>query len=277
MTPLAKDASSRHVVLITVTDMSLQRELAKLRRLEDLETNFLSMVSHELRTPLTAIKGATSILSSGGATDPDQRETLLRIVQNNTERLIRLVDDLLDVSTIEHNSLTLNTEVVDLRVLIEAAVGDMLPAAERKECTVRMELEDHVTVRGDERRLRQVFTQLMSNAVKFSRRGGEIVVRLIASDDMARVCFRDCGPGIPASARDKVFEKFFQVEDPMTRSAGGTGIGLYIAKAIVDAHGGGISVLESGEWGTEMVVDLPRLVRYSACPPPADGARWSGK
>ncbi|MCX7718977.1 MAG: ATP-binding protein [Candidatus Sumerlaeaceae bacterium] len=274
--PLAADESSRHGVLLSITDMSLQRELAKLRRLEDLESNFLSMVSHELRTPLTSIKGAAGILSGSGASDPSQRETLLRIVQNNTERLIRLVDDLLDVSTIEHSTLTLNKEVLDLRVVVEAAVADMLGAAERKECTVRKELDELSKVRGDEKRLRQVFTQLMSNAVKFSRRGGEIVVRLTAIDGMARVVFRDCGPGIPLAARDKVFDKFFQVEDPMTRSAGGTGIGLYIAKAIVDAHNGRISVLDSGEWGTEMAVDLPLAEPSKGRPLEADGALWSG-
>jgi signal transduction histidine kinase len=273
---LESSATGRHGVLIMLTDMSMQRELAQLRRLEDLEANFLSMVSHELRTPLTSIKGAIGILSSGGAaTAPDQFAALVRIVQNNTERLIHLVDDLLDVSTIEHHALTLHFETLDLQALLHAGVTDVFLHAERKECRVHTDLHE-VKIRGDQKRLRQVFSQLLGNAVKFSRRGGDITVRLRANSSVAVATIRDSGFGIPAHAWDKVFDKFYQVEDPMTRSAGGTGIGLFIVKAIVEAHGGRVRVQDSGDWGTEMAVELPCLPTDAQWPCEADGARWSG-
>lgn len=243
-------------ILVTLADLTVQRELAELRRLGQLEANFLAMVSHELRTPLTAIKGAVSILESNSPVEHEQAQTLQRIIASNSERLIRIVNDLLDVVKIEHHTFTIVRARMDLAAAVEAALKPCKIFGAQKDVSIEKQLAP-CEVDGDDQRLRQVVWQLVDNAIKFSPKGQKVEVKLERQGRFAVLTVRDHGSGIPASTRSRVFDRFYQCEGAMTRSAGGTGVGLFLAKTVVDEHGGRIELLDTGGNGTEFKVSLP--------------------
>lgn len=233
------------------------RDVTERTLADRVKSDFLSIVSHELRTPLTAIHGAVRMLESdvAGALGSEAR-SLVDIASTNTTRLRRVVDDLLDLQQIEAGKLALQSGSVDLCRLLDRVLERHARDAEVAEVKVSMECASLPRVPGEDGRLEQVFANLLGNAIKFSPRGGMVEIRATTTNGRVRVEVVDQGPGISDTDRRRVFEKFVQLEGADTRSKGGTGMGLAIAKGIVESHGGSIG-LGRRPRGSLFWVELP--------------------
>jgi signal transduction histidine kinase len=230
------------------------------KRLEWLKDEFVSTVSHELRTPLTSIAGSLGLLMGNAAGDlPAPMARLLAIAHTNSQRLVRLVNDILDIEKMEAGRVVFNFKRVDVRSLVEQAIDANRGFAEGY--GVRIRLEDVLTavadVRADPDRLLQVVTNLLSNAIKFSPRDNEVVVAIEKGIDIVRVTVRDHGPGIPLDFKPLIFEKFAQADARDARQKGGTGLGLSIAKQIADRLSGEVGFTDAVGGGTIFHVELP--------------------
>ena len=233
-----------------------REELERSNRLKD---DFLGIVSHELRTPLSAILGWARLLKRGIVGTEPARERALEAIERNATLQARLVDDLLDVSRIVSGKLELETSSVDLASVVDAAIDSVRPALLAKDLDVRLSLaHEGVTVLGDARRLQQVIWNLLTNAVKFTPKGGRIDIRLERADRAARLTVSDNGIGIPADVLPHVFERFKQADGSATRQHGGLGLGLSIVRHVIEAHGGNVEARSDGPGlGTEVVAELP--------------------
>jgi two-component system, OmpR family, sensor histidine kinase KdpD len=228
----------------------------ELRRLSALRADFVSLVSHELRSPMTAVMGAARTLQErSDELTERQRDVLLALIVREAERLAALVGDVLDTSRIEAGTFSYSFDAVDLRRLVEdAVVSAMLSQADVLVHTLPPEpLPD---VHGDRERLRQVLTNLIDNAVKYSVDGGEVEVSAWAEDGFARVAVADRGPGIPDDQQELIFEKFGRAKLPGS-SKPGTGLGLFIARSIAEAHGGAVEVRSRDGGGAVFTLSLP--------------------
>lgn len=250
---LRAKAAGRSLCSELQTDLQLQRET---NRLKD---EFVATVSHELRTPLTSIKGALALLNSGTlGIIPEKAKSMLSIALNNSERLIRLINDILDIEKMEANKLTYDLKTIDLHAFIEQTIETNKHYAD--DTAVRLELDAqsrNLTVNADPDRLTQAMDNLISNAIKFSPSGGCVTIGVADNGGSARISVSDDGPGIPEEFQDQIFNKFAQADSSNTRKKGGTGLGLCITKAIIEDHGGRIAFeTEKGE-GTTFYFDLP--------------------
>ena len=234
----------------------LRDDIRQLKEVERLKTEFVSTVSHELRTPLTAIRGALGLVLAG-TTGPVASKTrdLLQIGLQNTERLIRLINDILDVERIEAGHLFVRREACELADILRTTVESLRTVAMEAQVTLVLEANESAVVTGDPDRLVQVFTNLISNAVRFSPRGQSVTVSLRTTSTSVVVFVSDRGPGIPLEFRRRIFGKFQQA-DP-TGSAGGAGLGLSIVRAIVERHGGSIRFDSAPGHGTTFITELP--------------------
>lgn len=251
-------------------------QLSERSQLDRLKDEFISTVSHELRTPLTSIRGALGLLASGTIGDLDPRAlNLLRIATTNTDRLIRLINDILDLERMESGRAPLQIRRCSLRDLCEQAIETMTPMAE--EHTVHLELvpfaagqtADSLFFDGDSDRILQVLTNLLSNAIKFSPPASTVRVHTDATSDSILVKVVDEGRGIPADKLDSIFDRFQQVEHADARQRGGTGLGLSICRSIVQQHSGSIWAQRNLVKGTTMFVMLPRTARATDLSIPA--------
>ena len=235
------------------------------------KSQFLATVSHELRTPLTSIRGSLGLVVGGAAGElPARASGLVGIAHKNAERLVLLVNDILDIEKIESGRMEFRNEPVDLVELVQAAVEANQGYADAHGVRLRAAVGPaEAPVAGDRDRLMQVMANLVSNAAKFSPRGAEVTVALDAAADGRRwrLTVADRGPGIPEAFRGRVFERFAQADSSDTRSKGGTGLGLSITRAIVQHMGGDIGFVTAPGEGTTFHVELPVLAR-----PPAAAA-----
>ena len=241
----------------TITSaIAVIQDITPLQEVERLRSEFLGMVSHELKTPLTAIKGsaATALGSQRALNDVETRE-LFEIIDEQSDRLRDLVDNLLDITRIEAGILSVTTERLDLRVVVDEAVAAFRRTGVGQQ--VRVEAPDELPmVRADRRRIEQVLSNLLNNAAKFSPPGHPITVRIESQADQAAVQVRDRGHGIPADKLPHLFKKFSRVHED--RGISGTGLGLAICKGIVEAHGGRIWVESPGiGQGTVITFTVP--------------------
>jgi signal transduction histidine kinase len=229
------------------------------KRLERLKDEFVSTVSHELRTPLTSISGSLGLLMGNAAGSlPPPMGRLLAIAYNNCQRLVRLINDILDIEKIEAGRMGFNFSRVAVRSLATQAIEANRGFAEGYGVRVRLEEGDApADVRADPDRLLQVVTNLLSNAIKFSPAGGEVVVAIEKTADTVRLTVRDHGPGIPADFRPLIFEKFAQADAGDARQKGGSGLGLSIVKQIVDRLSGEVGFTDAPGGGTIFFVQLP--------------------
>jgi signal transduction histidine kinase/DNA-binding response OmpR family regulator len=236
-----------------VAMMAADREKTRLK------DEFVATVSHELRTPLTSIAGALGLLMGNAAGDlPDPTRRLLAMAHKNSQRLVRLVNDILDIEKMESGQVVFKFERVEIRSLVEQAIEANRGFAEGY--GVRIRLEDASAsgdVRADPDRLAQVVTNLLSNAIKFSPADHEVVVAIEKKTDVIRLSVRDHGSGIPANFKPSVFEKFAQADATNTRQKGGTGLGLSIVKQIVERLGGEVGFVDAPGGGTIFHVELP--------------------
>lgn len=242
------------------------RDITERKQIERMKNEFVSTVSHELRTPLTSIRGALGLVM-GGAVGPLSGKVgdLIDIAYKNSQRLIALVNDILDLEKIESGSLEFRFQHVDLGHVIDTAIE--ANAGFAKEYGVEYVVRQPVpalTVNIDGDRIVQVMTNLLSNAAKFSPPGGTVEVAVRRVDGWARVAVIDRGPGIPENFRDRIFLRFSQADSSDTRKAGGTGLGLSITKSIVERHGGRIGFGETPGGGSTFHFDLPVAVDAEA-------------
>jgi len=235
------------------------RDVTQERELDRMKTEFVSQVSHELRTPLTAIKGFTELVLDGDAGDINEEQNeYLGIVKSNVDRLMALINDLLDIARIESGRVQLKVEQVDLADLIKLVGQSMRPLVQGKDQTLSTEIEPNLpTVMADRDRVVQVITNLVSNAHKYTQAGGSILVRAHTVDNMVKIDVKDNGMGIPADDVPKLFSRFFRVDSSLTREIGGTGLGLSIVKSIVELHGGAIMVESVQGEGSTFGFTLP--------------------
>jgi signal transduction histidine kinase len=241
----------------------------ELRRTLQARTDLVSNVSHELRTPLTAIKGLTETLRDGAVDDLDARDRFLASIEGQTDRLIRLVNDLLLLSRADSQALGLRLERVDLCEVASSSAGELALQAEARDVSIEVVGEPAI-VSGDPDRLRQVLINLLDNALRYSPEGGAVAVRVAREGDHVLVTVHDDGPGIPAGDLPHVFERFYRGDRSRSRhpqpghprrgaedGAGGSGLGLAIVQALIHAHGGAIAVDSAPDKGTTVRFSLP--------------------
>ncbi|HEX6058076.1 MAG TPA: ATP-binding protein [Gemmatimonadaceae bacterium] len=248
----------RLALAVAEREQILRSDILQLRELEQMKSAFVSTVSHELRTPLTSVRGALGLVLGGTAGEiPPKTRDLLRIAHQNTERLIRLINDILDIEKLESGQLPLRREPCDLAGIARTTIAALDAYAE--EHGVRVVLEPPtapVVVAADADRLVQVATNLISNAVKFSPRDSTIRVAVEAVGGTARLTVADRGPGIPVEFQSRIFGRFQQADSSGSRAHGGTGLGLSIVRSIIDRHGGSVR-FETSPGGTTFIVELP--------------------
>jgi PAS domain S-box-containing protein len=241
----------------------LQRESHAREQAEEasrLKEEFLATVSHELRTPLNAVVGWSRLLR-GGQLDAGGAEHAIEIIERNALMQKQIVEDLLDVSRIVTGKLRINTQPVDLLLVIHAAIDAIRPAAEAKEIEIRTHFDaPGVIVRADIERLQQVFWNLLANAVKFTPARGTVDVHVRQEDSLAEISIEDSGPGVPEDFLPRIFERFSQADGSNTRKHGGLGLGLAIVRHLVELHGGTVSASNRGETGgAVLTVLLPSM------------------
>jgi len=222
--------------------VAVLRDVTESRRLEQMRRRFISDASHEIRTPLTSIGGFAAAIADGTASTPEERTRSASLIVREVERLTRLVRDLLDLSRIESGAVALTMEEVDLNDLIQGAIENFETQTREKGLTVDVDLpSDLPSVRGDPDRIYQVIVNLFSNALRFNRDQGRIVVVGRKTEGQVRIEVRDTGAGIPEHELPHIWERFRRVDSSRAREEGGTGLGLAIVRSIVEAHGGTVS------------------------------------
>jgi PAS domain S-box-containing protein len=234
------------------------RDISQREALDRLKDEFVSTVSHELRTPLTSIRGALGLLSTGrmGEMGPKAMD-LLRIALNNTDRLVRLINDVLDLERMQSGSVKLEFKTVDLCDLIGQSVETMRPMAESAGVHIQSSAE-RCYCQVDADRILQVFTNLFSNAIKFSPPGSTVTLSLSPGDEILSVAVSDQGRGIPDQNLETIFDRFQQVDASDSRQKGGTGLGLAICRTILQQHGGRIWAEKNQPIGTTFRMVIPR-------------------
>ena len=244
------EAESARIVLLEQNE--------RLRELDRLKDEFVALISHDLRTPLTSITGYVELLESDdtGPLNEEQRR-FLAIVGRNAERLFHLVNDLLFVARLQAGPLELELDDVDLAAVARESVAGAGPYAESRSIGLELVAAGEAVVLGESGRLTQLLDNLVSNAIKFSPDGSTVTIRVGAEDGVVALEVADSGIGIPEAERSRLFERFFRASTAVSGQIPGTGLGLYIAQAIVEAHGGQIAVESDVGAGTTFRVELP--------------------
>ena len=273
----------RTPMLVSAVPMRIGNELAgavmafqditRLKDVDRLKDEFVSIVSHELRTPLTSIRGSLQLVLGDDAsvTDPEYRQ-LLQVAASNCERLIRIINDILDISKIEAGKTSLHPRAVALRDLVTVAIDNVASIARPAGVDVAVSVDPGLPlVLADPDRMVQVLVNLLSNAIKFSPRDSQVSVTAIAKAGLVEVAVQDRGDGIPPEHIERLFQKFEQLESSAVRKKGGTGLGLAIVKGLVEQHGGTIRVESAGGQGARFVFTIPIAPKGTAATPAPSG------
>lgn len=243
------------------------RNIAERKQAERRVNEFYSTISHELRSPLTSIRGALALIESGdfGEIPPTALE-LVSIANGSTKRLIRLINDILDLRKIEAGKMELDITTVSANAVIKSTADGLLGMAERAQVKIKTTCESELSVQGDEDRLVQVATNFVSNAIKFSPEGSEVALSLTHSDGMVRFSVTDQGTGIAEEDFPKLFTKFQQLDQSDSRNGEGTGLGLAICKALIEQHKGTIGFESKLGVGSTFWFEVPGTVVSKAAP-----------
>jgi two-component system phosphate regulon sensor histidine kinase PhoR len=243
-----------------INDMAekLSSDIAQLRKLERIRSEFLGNVSHELRTPIFSIQGFIETLLDGAVDDASVNRDFLEKAHRQAARLNDLLNDLIEISRIESGDMKMSFRYFDVAEFLSGIVAEMREPAARK--SISVELAPGGTagrrVFGDRDRLKQVMINLVDNAVKYTEPGGKVVCRAGVEGDRVVLSVEDSGCGIPAEHLERIFERFYRVDRDRSREVGGTGLGLAIVKHIVEAHGGSVSVSSTVGKGSTFSFEL---------------------
>ncbi len=248
-----------------ISFMGIVRDITERKKVEQAKAEFVSSVSHELRTPLTSIKGALGLAVSGSIGKiPENLKGMLDIAYKNTDRLILLINDILDMEKITAGKLEFDMQVMDACLLISEAIETNKSYADQHKVEfVNLNQDKQYFVRGDKHRLMQVMANLMSNAAKFSPENSMIEISAQRIKENIRISVKDYGQGIPENFKDTIFEKFTQADASDTRKKGGTGLGLSISKSFVEKHGSELRFDTEEGKGSDFYFDLSELQEYS--------------
>ncbi len=255
---------------LTEHNMRLQRAVARMEELDRLKSNFLATMSHELRTPLTSVIGYAEMMSEGiaGPVTHEQREYLTTIL-SKAEQLLQLITAVLDVGSLESGELALERSALSLAEIVASEIATFTPQAGKRGIAIQLDANGDTFVVGDRKKIRQVVSSLLSNAVKFTPDRGRVGVAVrrgplapgevaeITTERAIQLVVSDSGIGISRDQVAKIFEPFFQVDSSSTRAFGGTGLGLTLAKAYVEAHGGRIWVDTTPGQGSIFTATFP--------------------
>jgi len=235
------------------------RDITERKQIDRMKNEFISVVSHELRTPLTSIRGSLGLIAGGAVGElPAQAKHLIDIASNNSDRLVRLINDILDIDKIESGKMPFDMKPQRLIRVVEQALQSIQSLADQHGVRIAFESDaPDVSVDLDAERITQVLVNLLANAVNYSPRGGQVRVRVHRTEAGVRTAITDTGPGIPEEFRDRIFEKFAQADSSDHRQKGGTGLGLSISKAIVREHGGHIGFESELGRGSTFYFELP--------------------
>jgi PAS domain S-box-containing protein len=238
---------------------AIVRDVTERTKLDRMKSEFVSVVSHELRTPLTSIRGALALLNTSAVGElPERARSMVSIGLQNCERLLRIINDILDMEKIESGKIDFAYKLIETDAFLDAVVLENRTILDQFKLSLEMVNEAPGTViRGDAGRLMQAMANLCSNAAKYSPEGGTIKLGATMQGKSLRIWVKDEGPGIPQAFRDRIFQKFSQADGSDTRQKGGTGLGLSITKMIVERHGGTISFETEQGRGTTFYFDLP--------------------
>lgn len=236
----------------------LLQDVTELHRYDRLRREFVANVSHELKSPLTSIRSLTETLLDGGIEDPSCNIRFVTLIEEDSVRLTHLIDDLLILSQVESRAIPLRLSAVDLNQVMTNLLAPREVLVAEKQLRIVRQVDPDLLVRADPDRLRQVLDNLLDNAIKYSPKGGRIEILAYAVENhRVQVRVHDQGPGIPAEARGRVFERFFRVDKTRSRELGGTGLGLSIVKHIVESHGGRTWVEGLEGEGSQFCFTLP--------------------
>ncbi len=245
--------------LVTVRNITSEKEVQKLREVDKIKTNFIANISHELRTPLTAIEAYTETIVNVPMTQEEIKE-FSETIYNQSLKLEGILNDLLDFSQLESHTLKIMKGPTSIQDVINASICTISHLASQYDVRIEFNFDQDLEINCDRKRIEQVITNLLTNSIKFSDKNKEErVVKITVENDgnFVKIIVEDNGIGIPADKIDKIFDKFYRVDSDLTYSIPGTGLGLAIVKEIVEMHNGSISVeSEEGKW-TRVTVQLP--------------------
>ncbi|MBO9600122.1 MAG: PAS domain-containing sensor histidine kinase, partial [Cohnella sp.] len=243
------------------------QDVTAIRRLESMRSEFVANVSHELKTPVAAVKGFAETLLAGAMDDRETAKSFLTIIHEESDRLNRLIGDILELSKIESRRSPLQFSPIDLTHFLERMTELLTSDAMKKAITLDVQSEPELFLEADEDRLGQIVMNLMQNGINYTPEGGKVKVRaeFVAGEggedavDLVRITVSDTGIGIPKKDIDRIFERFYRVDKARSRSSGGTGLGLSIVKHLVELHGGTIRVESAVGVGSHFIMELPML------------------
>ncbi|ANS73753.1 PAS domain-containing sensor histidine kinase [Paenibacillus yonginensis] len=239
------------------------QDVTEIRKLERMRSEFVANVSHELKTPIAAVQGFAETLLTGEVKDEETARSFLQIIYDEGDRLNRLIGDILELSKIESRRVPLAFEPIELRPLFESLFEVLKSAAEKKSISLKLEVPEGMFMEGDEDRLRQIFMNLLSNAISYTPDGGRVKVTAEILDDgdeeKIRFVVSDTGIGIPKKDLPRIFERFYRVDKARSRSSGGTGLGLSIVKHLVDLNHGTIKVESKVGEGSSFILEMPMV------------------
>ena len=235
-------------------------DVTEKRKADIVKSEFISVVSHELRTPLTSIAGAINLLiDKAQNTLPEKENTLLKIAQANSNRLMELINDILDFEKISSGNIQFKLEKQNLTGLLKKSIALNQSYAEKYNVTLVLADQNNSLVRVDKSRFLQIMSNLISNATKFSTPGKSVSITTEYDKNIVKISVKNEGPGIPLDAQPKIFERFFQVDSSSSRQKGGTGLGLAISKAMIEKMGGEIKFISIPDHETTFTIVLPLM------------------
>lgn len=254
LVPIEQEGEEYEGMLLVLQDVTA------IRRLERMRSEFVANVSHELKTPITAIKGFAETLIAGAVDDAETSRSFLQIIFDESDRLNRLIGDILELSKIESRRVPLYFSPVNMDIFMDKTLKLLEAEASRKVIELKMDLEAGLYMEADEDRLRQIVMNLLSNGINYTPEGGRVTVKMEGiNEDHIRIRISDTGIGIPKKDLPRIFERFYRVDKARSRSSGGTGLGLSIVKHLIELHKGTISVTSEVGRGTTFIIELPVL------------------